>query len=97
MKKTQFFFDNRGFPNWGGGGGGPPLGNFSHIIPFFLTAFLMQIASIVFSVLVVSSASIVLIILTILPSLSRSNLSKMGCHSSTIIVELEPSDIEVIV
>ena len=37
------------------------------------------------------------IIPTILPSLSRSNLSKIGCHSSTIIVELEPSDIEVIV
>ena len=33
--KPNFFFDNRGFPNWGGGGGGPPLGNFSHIIPFF--------------------------------------------------------------
>ena len=31
--KPNFFFDNRGFPNWGGGG--PPLGNFSHIIPFF--------------------------------------------------------------
>ena len=31
--KPNFFFDNRGFPNWGGG---PPLGNFSHIIPFFL-------------------------------------------------------------
>ena len=29
--KPNFFFDNRGFPNWGG----PPLGNFSHIIPFF--------------------------------------------------------------
>ena len=27
-----FFFDNRGFPKWGGG---PPLGNCSHIIPFF--------------------------------------------------------------
>lgn len=39
--KPNFFFDNRGFPNWGGGGG-PPLGNFSHIIPFFsLTTFLM--------------------------------------------------------
>ena len=36
--KPNFFFDNRGFPNWGGG---PPLGNFSHIIPFFsLTTFL---------------------------------------------------------
>ena len=23
------------FSNWGGGWGGPPLGNFSHIIPFF--------------------------------------------------------------
>ena len=35
--KPNFFFDNRGFPNWGEGGGvrGPPLGNFSHIIPFF--------------------------------------------------------------
>ena len=32
--KPNFFFDNRGFPNWGGGGG-PPLGNFPHIIPFF--------------------------------------------------------------
>ena len=32
--KPNFFFDNRGFPNWGEGGG-PPLGNFSHIIPFF--------------------------------------------------------------
>ena len=32
--KPNFFFDNRGFPNWGGWGG-PPLGNFSHIIPFF--------------------------------------------------------------
>ena len=31
-----FFFDNRGFPNWGGEGGeGPPLGNFSHIIQLF--------------------------------------------------------------
>ena len=30
--KPNFFFDNRGFPNWGGG---PLLGNFSHIIPFF--------------------------------------------------------------
>ena len=29
-----YCFDNRGFPNWGGGG--PLLGNFSHIIPFFL-------------------------------------------------------------
>ena len=27
-----FFVYNRGFPNWGGG---RPLGNFSHIIPFF--------------------------------------------------------------
>ena len=26
--KPNFFFDNRGFPNWGGGG--------PHIIPFFL-------------------------------------------------------------
>ena len=34
---------------------------------------------------------------TILPSLSRSNLSKTGCHSSTMIVELDPSDMEVIV
>ena len=35
--KPNFFFDNRGFPNWGGGGGwgGPPPGNFSDIIPFF--------------------------------------------------------------
>ena len=33
--KPNFFFDNRGFPNWGGEGGGRPLGNFSHIIPFF--------------------------------------------------------------
>ena len=34
--KPNSFFDNRGFPNWGGvGGGGPPLGNFSHIILFF--------------------------------------------------------------
>ena len=34
--KANFFFDNRGFPNWGERGrGGPPLGNFSHIIPFF--------------------------------------------------------------
>ena len=32
--KPNFFFDNRGFPNWGDGGG-LPLGNFSHIIPFF--------------------------------------------------------------
>ena len=31
--KPNFFFDNRGFPNWGEGG--PPLGNFSHKIPFF--------------------------------------------------------------
>ena len=34
--KPNFFFDNRGFPNWGlEGRGGPPLENFSHIIPFF--------------------------------------------------------------
>ena len=32
--QPNFFFDNRGFPNWGGGGG-PPPGNFPHIIPFF--------------------------------------------------------------
>ena len=32
--KPNFFFDNRGFPNWGDGGG-LPLGNFSHIILFF--------------------------------------------------------------
>ena len=32
--KPNFFFDNKGFPNWGGWGG-PPPGNFSHIIPFF--------------------------------------------------------------
>ena len=31
--KPNFFFDNRGFPNWGEGG--PPIGNFPHIIPFF--------------------------------------------------------------
>ena len=42
--KPNFFFDNRGFPNWGGGGGGPPLGNFSHIIPFFsLTTILTKV------------------------------------------------------
>ena len=34
-KPNFFFFDNRGFPNWGVGGGGPLLGNFSHIILFF--------------------------------------------------------------
>ena len=39
--KPNFFFYNRGSPNWGGGWGGPPLGNFPHIISFFvLSAFL---------------------------------------------------------
>ena len=33
--KPNFFFDNRGFPNWGGQSGGLPLGGFPHIIPFF--------------------------------------------------------------
>jgi len=38
--KPNFFF---GFPNWWGWGGDPPLGNFSHIIPFFsLTTFLSR-------------------------------------------------------
>ena len=27
--------DNRAFPNWGVGGGGPTFGNFPQIIPFF--------------------------------------------------------------
>ena len=41
--KPNFFFDNSGFPNWEDGGG-PPLGNFSHLIPgFFLTAFLIAV------------------------------------------------------
>ena len=41
-KPNFFFFDNRAFPNRGLGGGGPLLGNFPHIIPFFSRrAFLM--------------------------------------------------------
>ena len=34
MKINQIFFYNRDFPNWRGGAGGPPLGNFSVSAPY---------------------------------------------------------------
>ena len=42
--KPNFFFLITGVSQTGGvGGGGPPLGNFSHIIPFFsLTTILIE-------------------------------------------------------
>ena len=45
MKNKPNFFLITGVSQTGGvGGGGPPLGNFSHIIPFFsLSAFLAKI------------------------------------------------------